>query len=57
MDSVMEVLQLVAEHARELTSASYASASWTAAADEEVRVTASDPEATETIEPRVMEDL
>ena len=56
-DSVTEVLQLVAEHARELTSASYASASWAAAVDEQVRVTASDPEAAKTIDPRVMEYL
>jgi GAF domain-containing protein len=56
-DSVTEVLQLVAEHARELTSASYSSASWGAPVDEQVRVTASDPEAVETIDPRVIEYL
>lgn len=57
MDSVSEVLQLVAEHARELTTASYSSASWAAAGDEKMRVTASDPEAANAIDPRVMEHL
>lgn len=55
-DAATEVLQLVAEHARELTDAAYAAASW-AVEDEQVRVTSFAHDAPATIDAHVMQHL
>jgi hypothetical protein len=57
-DAATEVLQLVAEHARELTAASYSTASW-GTGGERVRATSFDhePGAGATLDPRVAEHL
>ena len=55
-DAASEVLQLVAEHARELTDAAYAAAGW-AAEGEQVRVTSVDPDAAAAIDEDVMEHV
>ena len=49
-DAASEVLHLVAEHARELTDATYAVASWRAGG-ESVRATSCDPDRPPTVDP------
>ena len=55
-DAATEVLQLVAEHARELTAASYSTASW-GTGGERVRATSFDHEPGSTLDPGVAEHL
>jgi hypothetical protein len=55
-DAAAEVLQLVAEHARELTAASYSTASW-GTGDERARATSFDHESGATLDPSVAEHL